>query len=214
MSKEDSSQVSRRGFLAATGAAATGISGCMGNDRSESTGTSAEDVPTPPSTETSSSAQTSTSESNGQNQDSNGEEIDIPHWKDADDLYETQKFLYKGAERLSDQCAFTVDPDYIDGSELEPTNYEGEPTLEHKLKEVLDGNVEYRGEMEELTVVVQKPDGHGNSSIHVYNDSGRAANAAATDSSIESQIDALEHVDAEGVEHSSDLLEYVERELN
>jgi hypothetical protein len=233
MSKEDSSQVSRRGFLAATGAAITGISGCMGEDSSDSNGTSAQGAETPSNAGTDTPGnnnqrnaptgqgqdQDSTSGRNeaGQGQDSMNGEIDIPDWENADDLYETQKATYKGVDKLSDQCAFTVDPDYIDGSELEPSKYDGQPTTEHKLKDVLNGDVEYKGDLEELTLIVVDPEDYsdnGSTSLELYGNGGRIMNVSGFDPSRESQVDAFEHIDGEGVLHSSeDLPEYVEQVL-
>lgn len=211
----DDSSVSRRQVLGVfTLGTAVALAGCSGgsggSNGSGSDGATAGSTSTETSTAT---EQPDTETSTASNQNSKGEEIDIPHWEDANDLYETQKLIYKGVDKLSDQCAFTVDPDYIDGSELEPTKYEGDPTTEHKIKKILNG--EYRGEMEELTVVVLYPDdeGPGSTGLHLYGNSGRIDNDAGSDPSREAQVDAFEHIDGEGVLHSSDLPEYVEEVL-
>jgi hypothetical protein len=144
------------------------------------------------------------------------EENDIPHWEDANDLYNTQKAIYKGVDKLSDQWAFTVDPDYIDGSELEPSKYDGQPTLEHALIHALTDDGEYKGNPEEITLVMQDPEdysGSADTSLELYGNGGRITNESGFDPSRESQVDGFEHIDGEGVLHSSDLPEYVEQVL-
>jgi hypothetical protein len=229
MSKEDSSQdMSRRKFLgatgkaAATGAAITGISGCMGEDSFDSNGTSAQGAETP------SNAGTDTPGNNnqrnaptGQGQDSNGEEIDIPSWKNVDGAYKWQEEVYKDIEEGSatEFFAFAVDPEYVDESELEPSTYNGEPTSEHAFIHALTDDGEYeRKFLDEIFVVAQNlknESGPGDAFLDLFNDKGNQyGSVSASDPDKQGQIDAFEHIDGEGVLHSSeDLPEYVEQVL-
>lgn len=214
----DDSSVSRRQVLGVfTLGTAVALAGCSGgsggSNGSGSDGATAGSTSTETSTAT---EQPDTETSTASNQDSMDEENEIPDWEDADDLYETQKLIYKDVEDTAGACAFTVDPDYIDGSELEPSKYDGQSTLEHALIHALTDDGEYKGNPEEILISMQDPEdvsGSADTSLHLYGNGGRITNESGFDPSRESQVDGFEHIDGDGVLHSSDLPEYVEEVL-
>lgn len=217
MSKEDSSQdMSRRKFLGATGAAITGISGCMGEDRSDSNRTSAQGQdPTPSSTETPAEDVSTPSSTET---DTPGNNNQIQYWRNADELGNFEKAVYNELENVEDAHALTLDASQIDTSGLESTEvmdeYGKRPTLEHGLDDAVNGEYE---DVTEIVLALVDPKGRqglANSSVYVLDgDDNHIGSEGAYSETRESQVDALEHIDGDGVLHSSDLPEYVEQVL-
>ncbi len=218
----DDSSVSRRQVLGVfTLGTAVALAGCSGgsggSNGSGSDGATAGSTSTETSTAT---EQPDTETSTASNQDSMDEENEIPSWKNVDSVYEWQEGVYKDIEEGSatEFFAFAVDPEYVDESELEPSTYNGEPTSEQAFIHALTDDGEYEQKfLDEIFVVAQNLEnesGPGDAFLDLFNNKGNHyGSISASDPDKQGQMDGFEHIDGEGIPHSSDLPEYVEQVL-